>query len=149
MPLLDGNEHDAAAARLDGVAADDLVGRPVGALDEDVRLDGRMISAGVSSSKIDDGIDARERREDLGALVLGRDRPRRALVARAPTRSELRPTISSVAVGARGLEVADVAGVQQVEHAVREDDRLPACAQRATSATPARGQTRADGRRLS
>ena len=41
VALLDRHPHDAAAARLDRVAADDLIGRPVGALDEDVGLDRR------------------------------------------------------------------------------------------------------------
>ena len=72
--------HDAAAARLDRIAADDLIGRPVRALDQDVGWTRRMMSAGVSSSKIDDGVDAGERGQHFGALVLRVDRPRRALV---------------------------------------------------------------------
>ena len=48
----------------------------------------------------------------------GRDGP---LLARTE-RSELTPTISASPSRARGLEVADVAGVHQVEDAVGEDD---------------------------
>ena len=49
---LDRHPDDPSAARLDDVAADDGVFGPVGALDEHVRLDRRISSCGVSSSKI-------------------------------------------------------------------------------------------------
>ena len=116
---------DAAAAGFDGVAADDLIRRPVGALHQHVRLNARMMSAGVSSSKIDHGVDAVERREHLGALVLRVDRPAGPLLRRTDA-SALRPTISSVAERAGVLEIAHVPGMQQIEHAVGEDDRWPA-----------------------
>ena len=80
MPLLDRDAHDAAAARFDGVAADDLIGGPVGALDEDVRLEGRDDLRRRVLVEDDDRVDRRQRGEDFGALRLRRDRPRRALV---------------------------------------------------------------------
>ena len=86
-PLLDRNENDPAAARFDGVAADDLIGRPVGALDENVGLKG-----------VDDRRPACPRRRsttastdanaasDFGALVLRRDRPLPGPCCGGPTR---------------------------------------------------------------
>ena len=79
-----GSRMTTPPRRLDGIAADDLICGPVGALDEHVGLDAAMMSGGVSSSKIDDRIDAGKRREHFGALELRIDRPRRTLVARAP-----------------------------------------------------------------
>ena len=73
----------------------------------------------------DDGVHARERGEDLRALGFGRDRTVRPLDG--PDRSiRVHADDERVAERARLLEVADVAGVQQVEDAVGEDDRLPA-----------------------
>ena len=106
---LDRHPDDPAAARLDDVAADDRVFGPVGAFDEHVRLQrARSASCGVSSSKIDDGVDARERREHSARSasgVIGRSGP---LFARTD-RSELTPTIERVAERARLLQVAQVA----------------------------------------
>ena len=53
-----------------------------------------MMSAGVSSSKIDDRVDAVERGEHLGALVLGMIGRAGPLFARTDA-SELTPTIST------------------------------------------------------
>ena len=56
VPLLHRFEDDAAAPRLDGVAADDLIRGPVGAFDEHVRLNtdddagGRIVAAGPGKS---------------------------------------------------------------------------------------------------
>ncbi len=82
-----------------------------------------MMSAGVSSSKIDDGIDAGERRQQLGAFSLRNDRPRRALV-RADGPIGVDADDERVALGARGLQIPHVAGMQKVEHAVREHHPL-------------------------
>ncbi len=70
---------DPAAAGFDDVAADDAVGGPVGALHEDVRLDRGDDGVRIVLVEDDDGIDDGERRQDLGAFLLGVDRARRAL----------------------------------------------------------------------
>ena len=77
MPRLDGDAHDAAAARLDDVAADDGVLGPVGALDEHVRLKRRDQIVRRVLVEDDDGVDAGERREDFGAFGFRRDRTAR------------------------------------------------------------------------
>ena len=77
-----------------------------------------------------DGVDAGERREDLGALGLRRDGPGRALV-RAHGSIGVDADDERVARARARLQVANVAGMQQIEDAVREDDRL---------ACPARGR---------
>ena len=65
--------------------------------------------------------------------LMGRPGP---LLARTD-RSELTPDDERVAERAGGLEVADVPGVEQVVHAVGEDDDFAGlCAAPATSATP-------------
>ena len=114
-------EDDRPAARFDGVTPHDLIRRPVGTLHEDVGLDSADdVGRGVVVEDRN-GVDAGERREDLGALVLGVDRPLGALVA-AHRRVGIESNDQQVAVRPRGLQVADVAGMQQVEHAVREHD---------------------------
>ena len=89
-----------------------------------------MISAGVSSSKTTTASThasaARTSARSCSGLI-GRAGP----LLRRTEASALRPTISDVAERARRLQVADVPGMQQVEHAVGEDD---ASARRARSA---------------
>ena len=81
----------------------------------------------MSSSKIDDGIDALERGEHLGALGFGIDRPAGSLVA-PHRRVGVHADDERVAERARLPQVADVAGMEDVEHAVGEDDRGPVAA---------------------
>ncbi len=124
MALLDRDEDDTAAARFDGVAPDDLIGGPVRALHQDVRL--------------------QRLRRSRRACPRRRSRPHRPTAAPASTSarsasgligragplfrrtdaSALRPRISASPRTARHLEVADVAGVQDIEDAVGKDDGL-------------------------
>ena len=76
----------------------------------------------MSSSKIDDAVDARERRENFGALGLRRDRPARSLVG-AHRSIGVDADDQRVAERPRLLQIADMAGVQQIEDAVGEHDR--------------------------
>ena len=78
--MLDRDEHDAAAARLDGVSSDDLVGGPVRALDENVRLKGFDDLGGIVLVKDYDGVDRRQRGQHFRSLLLGRDRTGGTLV---------------------------------------------------------------------
>ncbi len=120
VPLLDRDAHHAAAVRLDDVAADDRVVRPVGALDEHVGLQCRDDLAGRVLVENDRRVDARERGEDLGAFVLGRDRPPLALV-RAHRSIGVDADDERVTEGACLPQVADVAGMEEIEDAVGED----------------------------
>ena len=61
---------DAAAARLDDVAADDVVGTPVRALDEHVGLDAPDDRVRRVLVEDRDGVHALERQQDFGALRL-------------------------------------------------------------------------------
>ena len=85
-----------------------------------------------------DRVDAGERGQHFGALVLPVDRAGRSLVA-ADGRVGVEPDDQDVAERARGLQVADVAGMQQIEDAVGEDDpaAFGCAAPRRTPATPA------------
>ena len=77
----------------------------------------------------DDHVDRLQRREDLGALRFGVDRTSLALVEpHRPIRIDAHD--QRVAERLRLLEVPDVAGVQQIEDAVREDDPVSCPAER-------------------
>src|SRR5712692_11537356 len=66
---------DLSAAGLDGVAADDGILGPVGALDEHVGLKRRDDVVRRLLVEDHDAVDRRQRRQNLRALRLGRDRP--------------------------------------------------------------------------
>ena len=100
VALLDWLADDDAAAGLDGVAADDLIRGPVGALDQDVGLDARDDVGRRVLVEDRHGVDAVEREEDFRALALRVDRPRRALVA-ADRRVGVQPDDQQIAVRAR------------------------------------------------
>ena len=100
------------------------VRRPVGALHQDVgqegayRLDRRRLVVD------DDAVHRLEGEERLGALRLGHDRPALALEA-ADGGVGVEGHHQHVPLAPRGLEERDVAGVEEVEAAVREDDARP------------------------
>src|SRR3954471_12881420 len=123
MALLDGNPDHGTAPGLDHVAADDRVWRPIGALDEDVGLKRGDDLEGRVFIEDHDAVDARKRAEELDAFVLWRDRPACALVhpnrtGRAPPHDQRIAELPCL------LQVSDVAGMKQIEHAVGEDDLL-------------------------
>jgi len=68
--LFDGHPHNASAAGLDDIAANDLVFRPVGALDEYVGLNGRDDVERCVFVEHDDRVHTPERAEHFGAFVL-------------------------------------------------------------------------------
>src|SRR5688572_21822405 len=81
VSLFDRNANDLPAARLYGVASDDGVFGPVGAFDENVRLNGLDdLSRGVFRED-HHAVDAFERSENLCALLLVVDWPLRSFVA--------------------------------------------------------------------
>ena len=80
------------------------------------------MACGVSSSKTTAASTQARASSTSTRSALGFMRPRRPLVG-AHRAVGVHPDDQGVAERARGLQVADVAGMQQVEHAVREDDR--------------------------
>src|SRR5262249_2856079 len=68
-----------------------------------------------------DRVDTLESSEDLGALGFRIDRTLGPLVA-ADRRVRVQPDDEQVAVRAGGLQIAEMPGMQKIEHAVREDD---------------------------
>ena len=103
----------------DDVAADDGVLGPVGAFDEHIRLKaGNHLMRRVLVED-DDGVDAVERRENLGALALGSDRPAAAF-DRPNGAIGIQPDNERVAQGAGLPQIPDVAGMQEIEDPVRE-----------------------------
>ena len=81
-----------------------------------------MIRAGVSSSKSVDGRDAVERADNLCALQLRRNRPSFSLVA-THRRVGVQADNQHIPERRRLPQVAHVPGMEQVEDAVREDNR--------------------------
>ena len=77
----------------------------------------------MSSSNTVDGVDARERRDELGALAFRRHRPALPLVA-ADGLVGVHADDQRVAERSRLLQVADVPGMDQVEDTIGEDDLL-------------------------
>src|SRR5262245_47865600 len=123
MTLLDGDAHHAAPARFDNVAADDGVFGPVGAFDKGVWLNrGDQIARRVLV-KNDDAVNTRERLEDFDPLRCRRDRTAWSLVG-AHGSVGVDAYDQRITEPACALQVADVAGVQQIEHAIGEDDRF-------------------------
>jgi hypothetical protein len=129
VAFLDRRADHAAATRLDDVTADDLIGRPIGALHENVRLEARDDSVRRVLVEDDDGIDRCERRNDLGALGFGVDRATGPLVG-ADRPIGVDADDERVAFGARRLQVAHVAGMQDVVDPVGEHHRPVRRAQR-------------------
>ena len=80
-----------------------------------------MMSPRIVLLEDDHRIHARERGENFGSLVLRRDRPQRPLDG-ADRSIRIDAHDERIAFAACRLEVPDVAGVQEVEHAVGEHD---------------------------
>ena len=113
MAVFDRRADHAAAARFDDVAADDLIGGPVGAFHEDVGLEACDDAVRRVLVEDDDGIDRGERRNDLGALGFGVDRAIGPLVG-AHRAIGVDADDERVAFGTRGMQVAYVSRVQDV-----------------------------------
>ena len=68
VPLLDRYQHDFPASGFDGIAANNLIGRPVRAFDQDVRLHQANDLRGRVFLKNHHGVDALECGQHLGTL---------------------------------------------------------------------------------
>ena len=128
MTGLERHEYNPAAARFNGIPPDDLIGGPVCALDENIRLKGPDDLCGCVLRENNDRVDRCQRGQHFGALALGRDRPRRTLVA-AHLGVGVHPHYQRVAERAGRFEISNVPGMEQIENAVGEDDRLSRLAQ--------------------
>lgn len=127
MAAFDRNEHHPTTARLDGVAADDLIRRPVGPLDEDVGLDEADDLGGSVLVEDDDRVDAVERRKHFCSFMLWRNWTARSFVT-SHRRIGIQSDDEHVAEMSRVLQVADVAGMEKIEDAVGKDNPSPVCA---------------------
>ena len=128
------DNRDTAAVAFDDVALGDRVERVVGALAVDVRLQRFEQRADGRLGKDDDVVDAAQRRDELGPIGGGQHRP--PLPFQRPHRVVvIDRDDQSVCLGGGGLQIADVADVQQVEASVGERH---ASAGRAVGAQPAR-----------
>ena len=121
MILRIADDGDAAAVAAHGLALGHGVDGVVGPLAvhvrpqrEQQRRDGRL-------GKDDDVVDAAQRRDELGAIRRRQDRPARPLQRRRPI-VVVDGDDEAVGLARGGLQVADVADVQQVEAAVGERD---------------------------
>jgi len=111
---------------------------PVLPLDEDVRLDHLHPPERRVSSQQEHVVHAGERRQHLDALRLRCDRAALALELRTEA-SAVRPTTSTSPASRANLRSRTVAGVQEVEAAVREDDLLPRRRQAARTSSSSAG----------
>jgi hypothetical protein len=117
----DGNGDDATARGFHFFAAHDLVTRPIAALYENVREQSRDDLARREIVENHHGIHGLQRRENFRALAL-RDY-RTAFALQLPHAGvAIEPDDERVAQFARLLQAANVAGMQQVEAAVGEND---------------------------
>jgi hypothetical protein len=117
VSLLNRHEDNPPATSLNRVAPNDLIRGPVGTFDEHVGLHeandfGRRVLV-----KNDDGVDAFERSDDLCPLGLWCNRTVGALVS-FDGDVGIQADDQQVAETARVLQVANVARMKEIEHAV-------------------------------
>jgi hypothetical protein len=123
VPFGQRDPDDPPASRFDGIPADDLIGRPVGSFDENIRLQDRNDLGGGVFLEGDNCVDACKGREQLASFVLWHEWPTFGLVP-ANRRVGIHSYDQSLTQRTRLLEVANVPGVEQIEHAVGEHDCL-------------------------
>jgi hypothetical protein len=115
-------ERDAnnrATASLDNVSSDDVVGAPVSALHQNVRLDGGNQRVRRVLVEHGDRIDAPQGREELGALAFWSDRACRSFVG-AHGAVGVDAHNQRIAERTSIAEVSDMPRVEKVEHTIRK-----------------------------
>jgi len=117
----DGSQDDAATGSFHFFAPDDLVAGPIAALDEHVGEQARDDFARGEIVENHHGVHGFESGENFRALALGDYRAAFAFEL-ANTDVAIESDNQDVAQGAGLFEAADVAGMQEVEAAVGEDD---------------------------
>jgi hypothetical protein len=116
-----GDGNDAASGRFHFFAAHDLVAGPIAAFCQDVGEQARNEFAGSEVIENHDGIHTFQGRENFGTLAFGDDGT--AFALELPHAGiTVQPDDERVSPFARQLQAADVAGMQQVEAAVGEND---------------------------
>ena len=124
MSWFDRDTYDATTSRFHDVATNDGVVGPIGALHEHVGL--QVFYDVVRSLLVEDGhgIDALERRKNLGTLMFGRDWAISALVR---TNRSVRVDGYDQDIPERTglLQIAHVPRMQEIEYTVREDHTTP------------------------
>lgn len=113
---------NSSASSLDNVSADDGVGRPVGALDENIGLNDSDDVMWRVFGEDHDRVHAAESRENFCTLVLRIDRPVRSLVQSSYGSVCVESHNEQVTECSRRRQVPHVTRVQQVEDAICEDD---------------------------
>ena len=115
------NANHRATARFDDVATDDGIFGPVGAFHEHVGLQRGNDVVGRVLIEGDDRIDGRQRLEQLDALVLRRNGTASTFISR---HRSIGIDADDQCVTHRPclLQIANVPRMQQIEHAVGEDD---------------------------
>ena len=124
-PFRESQADNSSAASLDHIPPDDRIGSPIGSLDEDVRLNAghnRMRGLLVEDR---DHIDAVQCLQYFGPLSFGVDRTLRSFV-RAHGSIRVDRDDQRIPQGACLLEISDVPGMEQIEHAIRKDDNATA-----------------------
>ena len=126
MSWFDTDTNDATTSRFHNVATDNGVVGPVGALHEHVGL---QVSYDVVRSLLVEnghGIDTFERRKNLGALMFGCDGAVSALV-RANRSVGVDRDDECIPERTGLLQIAHMAGMQEIEYTVGEDHTMPGC----------------------
>ena len=96
--------------------------RPISSFDEDIRLQCGDQALGVRFIEQDHVIDTAERSDHFRPLRFRNDRPIRSLIQTPDGRVAIDGNDEQVAQIFRGLEVARMAHVHEIETAVREHD---------------------------
>lgn len=124
MSCFDGDTNDATTSRFHDVATDDGLVGPIGALHQHVGL--QVFYDGVRSLLVEDGhgIDAFERRKNLGTLVFGRNWAVSALVG---TNRSVRVDGYDKNIPKRAglLQIAHMPRMQEIEYTVCEGHTMP------------------------
>jgi len=121
MVLLERHANHSSSTRLDDIPADDGIFSPVGALDEHVWLKSGDQVVRRFFVEHDHTVHGTQRLQNLRALRLRRDRPIRPLVD--PHRPiGVDADEQRIPKAARLTEVPDMAGMEQIENAIREND---------------------------
>jgi len=121
MAFQQGHPDHPSPSRLHGVSADNVVGAPVGAFDQDIGLDPLDDLCGRVVVKNRDGVNTLERQQDLGAFGLGRNWALRSFVG-ADRSIRVEADDQRVAKRPRIPQISHMAGMQEIEYAVGEDD---------------------------
>ena len=121
--LFHRHQHDLATAGFDNVASHDPIRRPVRAFDQNIWLHGGDDFGGRLFIKNDDRVHARECVKDFGPFGFWGEWPS-GTFDHAHRSIRVDRDKQGIALGPRGLEISHVAGMEQVEDAIGDNDFL-------------------------